>query len=159
LNWSWTSLENLIDPVSGRVFSGRAGKAFHFPGGHSLSLWAGTMHQHLVVQTRGSLTLNEALPPGALENFGDVLASACNNLSGPQAALCSQLVGQYDPAQFGENVVNYDLDKSLTDPWNLLLGGQYAFEPHWYVRAEVGFLGRVSFLVSTNYRFGLGLGD
>jgi hypothetical protein len=29
-------------------------------------------------------------------------------------------------------VVNYDLDKSLANPWNLLIGGQYPFEPHWW---------------------------
>ena len=159
LNWSWTSLENLIDPVSGRVFSARAGKAFRFPGGHSLSLWAGTMHQHLVVQTQGHIRLDEALPPGALEGFGEALAAGCDNLSGPQAILCNQLAAQYDPVKAGANVVNYDLDKSLTDPWNLLVGAQYAFEPHWYVRTEVGFIGRVSFLLSMNYRFGLGWGD
>jgi hypothetical protein len=53
--------------------------------------------------------------------------------------------------------VNYDLDKSLATPWNALLGAQFALDPHWMLRTELGFIGRYSLLLSFNYRFGLGL--
>ena len=53
--------------------------------------------------------------------------------------------------------MHYNLDKSLKDPWNALIGAQYGFEPNWYIRTEVGFIGRYSVLLSVNYRFGLGI--
>jgi hypothetical protein len=42
-------------------------------------------------------------------------------------------------------------------PWNALLGAQYAFDEHWMVRSEFGFIGRYSLLLGFNYRFGLGV--
>ena len=39
----------------------------------------------------------------------------------------------------------------------MLLGAQYGIEPNWFVRTEVGIIGRYSVLFSVNYRFGLGL--
>ncbi len=47
--------------------------------------------------------------------------------------------------------------KSLVTPWNALLGAQYAFDEHWMVRSEFGFIGRYSLLLGFNYRFGLGV--
>ena len=157
VNWTWVALENLIDPVSGRVLGLRLGKAFELAHGHSFSLWGGAMQQSLVVSTRGHIRMDEALSQDSLDQLGQALASACDNLTGASAAACNRLVGQYDPASFGANVVNYDLDKSLATPWNALLGAQFALDEHWLLRSELGFIGRYSLLLSFNYRFGLGL--
>lgn len=117
------------------------------------------MQQSLVVNTRGHVRIDEALSQDALEQVGQALDMACDRFSGAAAAACDNLVGQYDPAAFGANVVNYDLDKSLETPWNMLLGAQYGLEPDWFVRTEIGLIGRYSVLFSVNYRFGLGLGQ
>lgn len=157
VNWTWVQLQNLLDPVSGRVLGLRLGKAFRFPGSHSLSVWGGAMQQSLKATTRGSLRMDEALSPEDLDQLGQALDTACDSLSGAAAAGCEILAGQYDPEAFGANEVHYNLDKSLKTPWNALIGAQYGFEPNWYIRTEVGFIGRYSVLLSANYRFGLGL--
>lgn len=47
-----------LDPVSGRVFGLRLGKALALPHGHGLSFWGGAMQQSLVVNTRGHVRID-----------------------------------------------------------------------------------------------------
>ena len=51
-------------------------------------------------------------------------------------------------------IVNYRLDKKVADPWNMVIGGQYQFNKRFALRAEAGFIGRISGMLSLNYRFG-----
>lgn len=52
--------------------------------------------------------------------------------------------------------VQYSLEKTLKNKWNLVTGMQYQLNKHFMLRAEVGFLGsRTQFLCGLQYRFGL----
>lgn len=52
--------------------------------------------------------------------------------------------------------VQYSMDKNVKDAWNFLIGGQFQFNKHFMMRAEVGFLGsRTQVLGGLQYRFGL----
>src|SRR5206468_1168474 len=64
-------------------------------------------------------------------------------------------VGQRLGGGLDTTVVNYTLNKKVADPWNLLIGGTYDVGRHWGLRGEVGFIGRVSFLLMGNYRITL----
>jgi hypothetical protein len=54
----------------------------------------------------------------------------------------------------GESIVEYGMDKQVTQMWNGLLGLQFQLNKHWQFRAEAGLIGdRKSILFSINYRF------
>jgi hypothetical protein len=72
-------------------------------------------------------------------------------LTQAQQALVDEFVQRLG-GRLDTTVVNYSLNKKLDDPWNMILGGTYDVGRHWGLRAEVGFIGRRSFLMMANYR-------
>lgn len=152
-NFTWTNLEKLIEPVPGNIVSVRLGKNYNFSRGRSLTVWGGAMYQALRAETKGSIALDEALGQDTIDQINEAADSLCENSSKPRA--CNQIIDKIREADPLDNTVNYELDKQIKYPVNVIVGGQYGFSPNWYVRGEVGFLGRFSTLVSVNYRFGI----
>src|SRR6185436_8972454 len=73
VNWTWSDLEKLNDPVQIRILGLRYGRAIKLSGNKKLAFWVGTMNQKVELKTRGSIRFDEAVPPEfwtQIENIG-----------------------------------------------------------------------------------------
>lgn len=148
----------LKSPVPVNVLSMRLGKAFRVGQRAKrmrATVWLGTMYQGMKNATDGSIRLSDVIPPGTDTLFNNYQNSAWYQaLSPAQKAIVDNFV-QRIQGGLDTTVVNYTLNKKVADPWNLLVGGTYDVGRHWGLRGEVGFIGRVSFLMMANYRLAL----
>ena len=154
LNFSRTKMDKLLDPVPGRVFSGRVGKNFDLgDSGMTLAFWGGFMRQSISADTNGKIKLNEVLTDEQIDQIEGAGDGICDDSGRPQA--CHALLDQIRERDPLDTTINYSLDKSLAQPTNILVGAQLALSKAWFVRTELGFLTRRSVLASINYRFGI----
>ena len=155
INWAWTDLDKLNEPVRSRIFGIRYGRTIKISSKRKASLWIGTMNQKLLNTTTGTVLLSEVLPPGLGDQLQDYQNSDWyQNLNPLDQVKVDRLMDKV-LSDTGGNSVNYSLDKQPDRPWNILIGGQYEFNKNWQVRGEVGFLKRFSVLLNANYRFNL----
>ena len=160
LNWAWTQTEKLDFPVRGRLLSFRYGRAFKPRKYQRAAIWLGAMQQTLVSGTEGSIRLDEVFPPqdaaalGAqMENYQS--SAWYQGLSPAQRTVVDQFVQAVQSGDLGSGTVNYGLSKEVADPWNMLAGASVDLDKNWGFRVELGFIGRVSALLLTNFRFDL----
>ena len=150
--WGFSSL--LDNPVPANILSMRLGRRVRF-GGHKnvrATVWLGTMYQALESETNGSIKLSDVLPAGSDSLFNGYQSAPWYMDLGPaQKALVDEFVQRLGSG-LDTTVVNYTLNKSVADPWNMLFGGTVDVGRHWGVRYELGFIGRKSLMVMGNYR-------
>ena len=156
INWTWSDLELLDDPVQARVLSIRYGRTFKLGPKKRLAVWVGTMNQKFETITQGSVVLEDVIP----SEFKDTLTDYQNsewyqNLNPVQRGIADQIMDKILNSDLGQTKVNYRLDKAPANPWNMLLGSNLEWNKHWHIRAEAGFIGRFSFMIGLNYRFKL----
>jgi hypothetical protein len=150
--WGFSSL--LDNPVPANILSMRLGRRIRLGNRKNVraTVWLGTMYQSLQSETIGSIKLSEVLPAGADSLFnGYQSAPWYMALGAAQKALVDEFVQRLGSG-LDTTVVNYSLNKSVADPWNMLVGGTVDVGRHWGVRYEVGFIGRKSLMVMGNYR-------
>ncbi len=186
MNVTWSDVEALEKPARAFVFGPRFGKTFKLnKPEQNLTFWTGAFRLKLNSETSGSLPLSDILSTDGLQTKVDngiikvettqlQVDDWWNNLTNVQqnnpvniakyetANRALETVGGFlnsiDSALNDENTatVQYSLDKRPADMWNFLLGTQFQYNKHWMVRAEVGFLGsRTQILTGLQYRFGL----
>jgi hypothetical protein len=97
--------------------------------------------------------LDEALGQETLDEITAAADQLCQESERP--AVCNKFLDELREHNPGETTINYRLDKEIKYPVNMIVGAQYGFSPNWFARAEGGFLGRYSALLSVNYRFGI----
>ena len=157
-NHQWGGSSLLANPIPVNVLSMRIGKAFRVGQRHKrmrATVWVGTMYQGMKNETLGSVNLADVIPPGTDSLFNNYQNSAWyQGLTPAQKALVDNFV-QRIGGGLDTTTVNYSLNKKVADPWNLLIGGTYDVGKHWGLRAEAGFVGRVSFMLMANYRIPL----
>jgi hypothetical protein len=160
VNWSWTDLAKLDQPVRGRILGIRLGKTWKLNARQRVNFWVGTSNQKFRSETNGTVTLAEAIPPDIQDSLRSRLANYQSSdwylgLTPLQKRLADSLVAGIENANLGATRINYNLNKAPADPWNMLVGGTFEFSRHWHIRGEAGFFGRVQALLVLNYRFGL----
>jgi hypothetical protein len=160
VNWAWTDLEKLDDPVSSRVLSIRLGRAFRVGRSNRIQAWIGAMNVKFKTETFGSILLVDAIPPETLEEIRGSLETIedeewYQQLPPGQRLVVDQLVDRLLAGDYSDVTVNYQLDKAPSTPWNMLIGGNLDLGTRWSVRAEVGLIGRYSALVNLVYRLDL----
>jgi hypothetical protein len=151
----------------------------------SIAIWAGGFRLHLKSETSGSLPLNEVFPVDEMQAKVDQgmakvesgQAAADEWWAGltPQEQKNPINVAKYETAnrvlETAGNVLNsidaalnddqtasvqYSLNKRPKDMWNFVLGSQLQINKHFMIRAEAGFLGsRTQVITGLQYRFGL----
>ena len=159
-NWTWTKLEKLDEAVQGRVLSFRLGRTLKLGPQKRIAFWLGAMRVKVASQTNGSIALSEAIPPETVDRIRDQLETVedeewYQNLNPIQQALVDQIVERLLNTGLSDLTINYQLDKSIADPWNMLTGVNLDFNKRWTLRSEIGFLGRFSILVNAVYRLDL----
>lgn len=155
MNWVWTDVDRLDQPVRGRTMGIRYGRSFKVGRANRMSGWVGTMNQRLVAETRGSIAVSEALPPAVRDELVDYQTEQWYQDLGPAGkqvadTLMDEIINRYDTG-----TINYSLDKSLTTPWNMLVGMNYEIGKRWAFRTEAGLIGRWSIMTNVVYRLPL----
>jgi hypothetical protein len=154
VNWTWSDLEKLDKPVQIRILGLRYGRAFKVSPRNKAAFWLGTMNQKVALDTKGSVTFEEAVPPEFWDQIENLPSSPWyQGLTAAQQAVVDRLVQRI--ADNKSTPINYQIDKELSDPWNMLAGGQFFLGKSWEFRVEAGFIGRTSILAGAGYRFHL----
>ena len=163
LNWAWADLEKLSAPVRTRILGVRMGHTFDLNDrGMKLAAWVGLMNGNIESVTDGSIKLNEALPQDVFDRIDEILdgyqdTEWYQDLPNWQQAAVDALVQQLDDTSEDRRnaPVNYNINKALAQPTNLLLGAQWEINKEWVLRTEAGMIGRWSIMLNLNYRFRL----
>lgn len=153
LNWTWNKMEKLDKPVATFLLTPRVGKNFGKWAGLEWILWVGAMRQKIESKTEGAINLKDAVGGSGDGSFQGKLEDWYNGLPPGQQAIVGGIVNKIGGG--GNPVINYDLDKSIKYPWNMLVGGELGVTKAFRVRAEVGFIQRTQLVLGLNYRFGL----
>ncbi len=154
-NVAWTKMEKLGAPVRTFLLTPRVGKRFRLGRSVWLASWVGAMRQTIEADTEGSISLKDAIgaPAGSFEAK---VASWYNSLPPGQQAVVGSLVdGLGGSAGSRDPTIHYKLNKSLTDPWNLLIGAEIDLHKRVQMRMEYGFLGRQQLIMGICYRFNM----
>ena len=127
-------------------------------------LWGGIMYSRLNGETKGRIGFKEVFPgaPGKIDEIQTDLDGWYNDLT-LQDQLKYKIVYErvsqgLDDAKTGVETssIQYEMQKSFDNPWNLIVGGQWQINYRWQFRTEAQLLGdRTAGLFSLNYRFGL----
>lgn len=158
-NGAVADVDRLADLMGSNLLSFRAGynQKLGTPG-RSVALWAGTAGQVIDVATKGSVKLAEVIPQPT-QAQADAFAQKCAalGLDGRPNPACDTIAGALDAWANGTpptTTVAYSLEKKPKDVWNMIVGGQFAYDRNWSLRFEAGFLSsRTSFLLATEYRW------
>jgi hypothetical protein len=124
----------------------------------TLSLWGGVFYQNIKSNTVGNIAFSDVFP-GYTEGAGiDYLNQWAETLPPKQQAIAKQVINQIEEIANGANpedaTIQYNLQKKVTAPFNMLFGAQFQYNKNWMLRSEVGFFGqRNQFLLNLNYRF------
>ena len=166
LNRSHSYNPRLDDPAVVLIHGVRTGPVFRFKNRPSMnvSLWAGYMYSHFNGDTDGTIDALELTPdaPGRIDEMQGDLDNWYAGLTPLEQALYENLYNRLGTGLSGlkdgirNGYLRYSFNKSIENPWNLLLGGQWQVNYRWQVRAEAQLLGdRTAGLFSVNYRFGI----
>lgn len=158
-NYNFVDVEAIVEPVPAFNSSVRLGHNWLSPTrpDRSLAVWAGAFYQKIQNDTRGSLPLSDVFPElGSGETIAD-LRDWATTLPPAQRVVANQIIDKLE--EMGQNAaangtVEYELQKKVTAPVNLIFGAQYQFNKNWIIRTELGVFGKRSqFLLNLNYRF------
>jgi hypothetical protein len=186
MNFTWNDIAELEKPAFAFIFGPRFGKSFKLKKPEqNIALWVGGFRLKLNTGTSGSLNLTDVIETDGLqarvdagqqkvsdsyvsvENWWNGLSSVeqknpvnVAKYEGANSALerASGFLNNLDEALNDEQQasVQYSLDKRPKDMWNFVIGTQYQHNKHWMLRAELGFLGsRTQVITGLQYRFGL----
>lgn len=186
MNVTWSDIDALEKPARAFVFGPRFGKTFKLnKPDQNITLWTGAFRLKLNSGTSGSLPVSDLFDLDGLQTKVDngitkvedtqiAVDDWWNGLSALQQSSpvniakyetanralekAGGFLNALDSAITGaeNSSVQYALEKRPADMWNFLIGGQFQYNKHWMVRAEVGFLGsRTQVLTGLQYRFGL----
>lgn len=176
-NMAWSKTPGLDKPTQSIVNSIRVGTSFHTKKRkRSGSIWVGTNYQNYIGSNSGSYDLTELLPDDKpkLEEIKQELEEWRTEVSGkyeeycskpinkPQCLVMDQIIDEVndriDDKLSGitppELMLNYAYSVSPMQKWNMVAGIQANVSKSWQVRFEAGFLGRRSYMLNLNYRFG-----
>ncbi len=161
VNWAWADLEKLSEPVLTNVIGLRFGHTFPLNDkGMKLAAWVGMMSANVASVTDGSILISDALPQevlDALEEFSEGYQESewYQNLQRWQQAAVDELMQRLSESDnpLLNSTVNYNINKALAVPTNMLLGAQWEINKEWVLRAEAGLFGRWSAMLNLNYRF------
>jgi hypothetical protein len=185
MNFAWTDIESLQKPAFSFVFGPRFGKSFRLRKQQTVALWVGGFRVKIDTGTKGSMAIGDLFDTQDFEaridngiakvdqaqtqvdawwNDLSVLEknNPVNKAKYQTANRALESAGNFlnAAAAAAENIdqstVQYSLDKQQKDLWNFVVGGQYQFNKHLMLRAEVGFLSsRTQVISGLQYRFGL----
>ncbi len=159
-NYNFAEVEVLVEPVPAFNSSLRLAHNFRDPNHPQkmLTFWAGAFYQNIQSDTKGSIAISEIFPSvGSGDNI-ESLREWAAELPLAQRLVANQIIDKLE--DYGNNndvgnaQIDYELQKKVAAPLNLIVGAQYQFNKRWMLRTELGVFGKRSqFLLNLNYRF------
>jgi hypothetical protein len=169
-SYTW-NLNNRLDQAAKVYNTGlRIGPIFKVPGKDRMNivLWGGFGYSTLSSGTKGSIDFSEVFPSAGAQldevetKLDNWYAKAYAEANAIQKPLITKV---YNETKDGINKlqngveagsIQYQMDKSIHKPFNVLLGAQWQINDSYQARAEYQFVGgRKVFLLSANIRFGI----
>ena len=159
-NYNFVDVDVIVEPVPAYNSSLRLGHNFidNKRADRMLTAWVGTFYQVIQNDTQGSIPISDVFPSiGTGENI-QRLKEWANGLPPAQKIIANQIIDKLEEygqgADVGNAEIDYELNKKVAAPFNLLVGAQYQLNKHWMYRVELGVFGKRSqFLLNANYRF------
>lgn len=159
-NYNFVDVDAIVEPVPAFNSSVRFGHNFldsRRPD-RMLTAWVGTFYQQINSDTKGSLPISSVFPSIGTGNNILRLREWADELPPPQRVIANEIIDKLEEygegADVGNATIDYELNKEVAAPFNLLVGAQYQLNKHWMYRVELGVFGRRSqFLLNANYRF------
>jgi len=166
LNRTYNYNPRLKDPAKVLISGLRTGPVFQVKSkpGMNFSFWTGAMFSHFNGETNGNIPVLELAPdaPGRITEMQDELNGWYDGLSPADKLKYALLYNKLNEGLtnisegISDGYIQYEFNKEITKPWNMLVGAQWQINYRWQVRAEAQFLGdRTAGLFSLNYRFGI----
>ena len=185
MNFTWSDIPELDDPVYTFVFGPRLGKTFHLKKKESnIAVWIGGFRVAINNTTSGSLAFSDLFEEtGDLEErimtgmekvvekqmetdaWFNSLSPAEQIVNRPKYEAITRILGAANNFLFRledarqnvfDSTVQYSIEKKQKDLWNFVVGSQYQLNKNFMLRAEFGFLGsRTQFIGGLQYRFRL----
>jgi len=165
-NHTWNKPDLLEEAVKVNVLGLRLGTTLKFKNKpeRNIAFWLGAMRLNMESETRGEITLIDALPQDFWDNKDQKVAeyevwreANYDDLTPQQKVVVNNLIDPLVEAidnRKGDSTVRYGMDKSPSQMWNGVIGGQFQLNKKWMLRTEFGVFGdRSSALLSFNYRF------
>ncbi|WP_439473707.1 hypothetical protein [Algoriphagus formosus] len=166
MNQSYNYNPRLDDPAKITIFGLRTGPVFRFPKKPEMNvtIWGGAMYSSFNGETSGNIPTLELAPnaPAKIDELKGNLDTWFDGLSPADklkyALIYNRLGEGLD--NLGESIedsyIQYSFNKSIDNPWNMLIGAQWQINYRWQIRTEAQILGdRTAGLFSLNYRFGI----
>lgn len=140
-----------------------------------ISVWVGMGYQSYTGQNGGTYDMSQLIPDDGLEDLQDQIQEILDGLqegyedwcntpgNGPACAVLTPILEELgdrvqdkiDGLEPTPLVIGYEFNSSPAKKVSMVAGAQYSYKKRWDFRTEFGFLGRRSFLVNVNYRFGI----
>ena len=166
LNRTYNYNPRLDEPAKVLIHGLRTGPVFRFKNQSDMnvSFWTGYIYSYFNGDTEGSIDVLELAPdaPGRIDEMQGDLDSWYDALPPLQQNLYENLYNRLGDGLSGlrdgieKGYIRYSFNKSIENPWNMLLGAQWQINYRWQIRAEAQLLGdRTAGLFSVNYRFGI----
>jgi len=156
----------LDDPAKVTIAGLRTGPIFKFKNNPdmNITIWSGAMYSYFNGETNGRIGALDLAPdaPARIDQLQNDLDNWYNGLPPVQQNLFENLYNRLGNGLAGlkdgveDGYIEYSFNKSIDNPWNMLIGAQWQINYRWQFRAEAQFLGdRTAGLFSLNYRFGV----
>jgi len=156
----------LDDPAKVTIAGLRTGPIFRFKNkpDMNVTIWGGVMYTGFNAETVGTIRANELAPdaPARIDELQGNLDAWYDGLSPAGQVLFENIYNRLGNGLsdlkdgIEEGYIRYSFDKTINEPWNMLIGAQWQINYRWQMRAEAQFLGdRTAGLFSLNYRFGI----
>jgi hypothetical protein len=165
-SYIWNFQNLLSKPAKVLTVGLRTGPVIRFKKHKEMNIvpWVGVLFTNLNNETVGSISVSEVFP-GAGSEIDEVqgqLDTWYGSLSPPQQKLYENLYNNISEGltniseNAGNSTIQYSMQKTIEQPYNMIIGGQWQINQRYQVRAEAQFLGdRTAGLLSFNYRFGI----
>jgi len=159
-NYNFVDVEAIVEPVPAFNSSLRLGHNFMDTKrpDRMLTAWVGTFYQQINNDTKGSIPISSVFPTFGTGDNIQRLRDWADDLPPGQKLIANQIIDKIE--EYGEGAdlenaeIDYELNKEVASPFNLLVGAQYQLNKHWMYRVELGVFGKRSqFLLNANYRF------
>lgn len=160
-NYNFVDVDAIVEPIPAFNSSVRIGHNFVSSSNpeRAFAVWGGVFYQSLQNDTKGSLPMSDIFPQlGSGAKIADLRDWAAD-LPLAQRIVANQIIDKLE--EMGQDAaangtIDYELDKRVAAPFNLILGFQYQYNKNWILRSEVGVFGKRSqFMLNLNYRFDL----
>lgn len=158
-NYNFADTEVVVEPIPAFNSSLRVGLSFpdYQKPERGLQIWAGTFYQIIKNDTKGSIAVNSVFPGFGGGNVINTLNEWADGLPPAQRIVAKQIISELERVSEGipsDSVIDYNLEKEVAAPFNLIFGAQYQFNKNWMLRSEMGVFGKRSqFLLNLNWRF------